>query len=68
MRMKVDTLTPQEFWETSAEDLEMATAIQHEYHAGRDEVRREREEQQRKAKEREERQRESEARMKAKYG
>lgn len=33
--MKVDTLAPDQYWQTSARDYELAVAVQHAYHEGR---------------------------------
>lgn len=36
--MKVHDLTPNEYWQTSQEDLDLATMLQHELQRGKDDV------------------------------
>jgi hypothetical protein len=57
--MKVDALTPEEYWRTSARDYEMAVTVQNAYHEGRAEAAEAHRTQVEREKERKQRERES---------
>lgn len=68
MRMKIDDLTPAEYWRTSAFDYEMALTLQNVRHEGFVEGRKERRKEEERKRERERREEESMRRLEAKMG
>lgn len=66
--MNVNGLTPREYWETSQEDMELVTMLQHELQAGKDEEAKEIKEKAEKDAERKKKEREAMDRLKARAG